>query len=349
MDKRKFLAILCFLFIFNSFFLSQRCSYFILTKDMFNLDLIRSDKSRIIYQSWGNLNLTAFTYEQLGIYELQSFHTIIGYYIQEKEANDDKINLFGLINYVEKSMAYLGFDVFSSEETLKYTLNEIRLEVNNSKTLSKTNKDSLIAKLDGLDPNINNIKGKTHTIKDTIVTVGSITFASISVYAVSSLITLPALTSTLLFLFLTISSAGYVSYEINEPLEEEIRKAKHEIIKQRDLFEMLYYQIQEVKWEGNNIILTGVSSLDYCDKSQVKFDYDNKIKYNNYSIIVHSMIDRTCVLKKSECKNFTNCKNNLLDYVKCQFKSRKGLESRCPMFQVRDCSLESVDPIFDEL
>ena len=77
MDKRKFLAILCFLFIFNSFFLSQRCSYFILTKDMFNLDLIRSGKSRIIYQPWGNLNLAAFTYEQLDIYELQSFQQLL--------------------------------------------------------------------------------------------------------------------------------------------------------------------------------------------------------------------------------------------------------------------------------
>ena len=349
MNKKKIFSIFYIFIIFNSYSSSQQCFDFIITKDMFNLNVIINNKSNIFYDEKYNLKLTAFTYDKLDEYEIQSMHTLIDYYIKAQEANEKKVNLFGLINFVEKNMKNLGFDVFSTKESLNYTLNEIKSEINNNPVISRSNKDMLIKRLNESELDIDYTKEKCNTLLDTIVSAGSVAFASIAVTALTSIFSIPALPASLLFSFFTVSSGGSFAFIYNRPLEDEIRKAKNEVFKRKNMFQMLYYQIQAVKWEGNNIILTAISSLDYCNQYQVKFDYDNKIKYSNFSLVVYNMINRTCKLKINECDNHHECKKNLMEYVKCQFKNRKGIKSRCPIFVGSDCSLEFIDTIFDEL
>lgn len=347
MNKKKIVSIFYIFIIFNSYSSSQGCYDFIITKDMFNLIAIINNKSNIVYEEKYNLKLTAFTYDKLDEYEIQTMHTLIDYYIKGQEANEKKVNLFGLINFVEKNMKTLGFDVFSTKESLNYTLNEIKSEINNNPAILHSNKERLLNRLNELELDIDYTKEKCNTLLDTIVSVGSVAFASIAVTTLTSIFSIPVLPASLLFCFFTIGSGGSFAFTYNRPLEDEIRKVRNEVFKRKNMLQMLYYQIQAVKWEGNNIILTGISTLDYCNNYQVKFDYDNEIKYNNFSLVVHNMVIRTCQLKK-ECDNH-ECKKNLWEYVQCQFKNRKGIKSICPIFEGSDCSLEFIDTIFDEL
>ena len=343
MSKRKIISIFYILIIFNSNSLIKSCRDFHITKDMFNLNDMKYKGNQHVVDEKYNLDLKAFSYDYLDELEQSTMHTLINYYMEANEAKKQEINLFGLIDFVKNNMRKIGYDVFSSEEELKETKIIIKSEINKNSFLTLLKKNDLLSKLNDIDITHDSVEKNSYNILDTTVSVTSLAFSCIAV----NYINLPFIPSSLLMMSLTLSVAAIVSYIYNFPKEEIIQKAKIKAIRTSNMLEMVYYQISLIKWEGNNLILTAISSMDYCNKYDVKFDYDNEIKYNNWDSTIKRMARRTCKLKTNECNNQKECRENVLKYIECHRQIRKGKKHSCPDFDPDDCSLEFYDKKYD--
>ncbi len=344
MSKNRIISIFYIFIIFNCNSLIKSCRDFHITTDMFNLNDIKLNKSRHVVEEKYNIQFKSFTYDYLEELDEATLHTLISFYYESKQAKSEEISLFGLLNFIKNNMRKLGFDIFSSEEELRKTKNIIEWEINKSSSLTTIRKNQLLEKLNDIDISyVNNEQSYSAYLFDTTVSVGSIAFSSVAV----SYMNLALAPASLVLMSISLTISTVVSYFHNSPLEEKIKKNKIKAIRTSKMLEMLYFQIKLLSWEGNNVILTAVSNLDYCDKYDVMFAYDKEIKYNNWINTIVNMARRTCKLKENECKNKKMCRKNILEFVQCQNLKRKGKKNSCPYFERDDCSLEYYDLEYD--
>ena len=108
----------------------------------------------------------------------------------------------------------------------------------------------------------------------------------------------------------------------NWRLDCGIQKDKNEIYKLTGLYFSIQDQIKQLRWIGNNMVLTAKSTDETCADFAFKFDYYDGIKYRNPIEIQKYMENLTCVFRGDKC-NYKTCRKNLEKYIKCIKKQER--------------------------
>ena len=329
MKLKQVIAIFFCVLIFTSNSLEQACRDFIVTKDMFDLEIIEKKKSLVTSaSSKKGIILQAFDLNYLDEYELKMKQSMINSYIKAIDAAGEKIDLDGLLNYLNSIMGNYGH-----EETLTGLFKELK---NIDSSGFMPNKLSL--QLKDIELKLNKTINKGNKGLDYTVLGTSMVFSSLVTKGVTSLIK-TFIQPNLFFYSLTITSASIFSFIWNRSCDKEIKQNEKKIRKLKNLIDLVYLKVKNLDWIGKNIILTGMAEDDDCHEVAVSFDYDDNIKYDNWTLTERKMARRTCLLKREECPDTKSCINNVMYVTKCLGKQEKGKNEGCPYFDVFDCSL----------
>ena len=333
MKLKQVIAIFFCVLIFTSNSLVQACRDFIVTKDMFDLEIIEKKKSLVTPASpkYGII-LQAFDFNYLDEYELKMKQSMINSYIKAVDAAGEKIDLNGLLNYLNSIMGNYGH-----EETLTGLFNELK---NIDSSGFMPNKLSL--QLKDIELKLNKTLNKGNKGFDYTVLGTSMVLSSLVTNGITSFFN-PIAAPSLIFYTLTTTAVSIFSFFWNRSCDKEIKQNEKKIRKFKNLIDIIYLKVKNLDWIGKNVILTGMAEDDDCHEVAVLFEYDDNIKNENWTLTERKMARRTCLLKKEECPDTKSCINNIMNISKCLGKQKKGKMERCPYFDELDCSL-----IFDD-
>lgn len=151
-----------------------------------------------------------------------------------------------------------------------------------------------------------------------------------------------------IIIFFVVASCGglFSSLYNSYYYDGEINKLETEMYKFMKLSETIKNLIYRTEWIENNIVLTAYSKDRECAGKAAQFDYCPDVKYirNNVSIyyeVIKDMANLTCTLRRNKCENHDNCLDNLMEYVSCRSKVRKGKVKSCQEF-TEDCKLKKM-------
>ena len=327
------IAIFFCVLIFTSNSLAKACRDFIVTRDMFDLEIIANNKSLTTLPSpkFGII-LQAFDYNYLDEYELKLKQSMISDYIKAVDAAGEKIDLNGLLKYLNSIMGNYGH-----EETLTGLFNELK---NMDSSGFMPNRLSL--QLKDIELKLNKTINKYNKDLDYIVLGTSIALSSLVTNAMKSFFN-PFIGSNLFFYGLVTTATSFFSFIWNKSCDKEIKQNEKKIRKLKNMLDLVYLKVKNLDWIGNNIILTGMAEDDDCHEVAALFDYDDNIKYKNWTLTERKMARRTCLLKREECPDTKSCINNIMNITKCLGNQNKGKNEGCPSFDEFDCSL-----VFDD-
>ena len=122
---------------------------------------------------------------------------------------------------------------------------------------------------------------------------------------------------------------------------------EQELLKYTRLWNYILKLIYEVKWAGNNILLTAISNEEKCSQFKAEFYYSKEIIHKDYLIddedeiddITNTMAVWTCSLRNKICNDIDTCITNVLKYASCLNQRRKGKSINCQIIK-EDCSLQ---------
>ena len=337
-----------FFFIFillTSNCLSNLCNDFVIRKSDFNLAIIKSKESEKTEPiEIGYKKIQAFTYKYLEDHEYKVKKTLFDYYIKSREAESKKIHLYGLINWVEQALYSIGWDIRANKTDYNKFLNMIEEDVQKNYG-SENNYKELLNEIElaRKDLNYGKNNGRVSSDMDLYTQVGATSFGILASSFLTHWFALPYSIGIVSAVFFALTPAIIFAKLWNLSEEKEILKQEANYRKLKNMFQFIYYKIKHLDWFENNLILTGISTIDFCDKFDVIFDYEKDIdeqdkrKRNN---IARFMAHKTCVLKRDECPNKGDCVTNILKHLECLNKMKRGKKKNCLIFDESDCSLK---------
>ena len=238
MKLKQVIAIFFCVLIFTSNSLEQACRDFIVTKDMFDLEIIEKKKSLATpTSSKKGIILQAFDLNYLDEYELKMKQSMINSYIKAIDAAGEKIDLDGLLNYLNSFMGNYGH-----EETLTGLFKELK---NIDSSGFMPNKLSL--QLKDIELKLNKTINKGNKGLDYTVLGTSMVFSSLVTKGVTSLIK-TFIQPNLFFYSLTITSASIFSFIWNRSCDKEIKQNEKKIRKLKNLIDLVYLKVKNLDW-----------------------------------------------------------------------------------------------------
>ena len=354
MGKNK-INFFCIFFLLISNSLSNICEDIVLNKKYFNLNSIKNKESEEFSTEIGTTKIHAFTYNHLDHFEFTTKTTLFDYYNKAKGAEGKKIHLYGLVNFAEQQLLKIGYDIRSSRTNFNNFLDNVEenVEKNYGKDLSIKELQNEIAKARN---DLNYGKSQTNLLIDSSATAIFSYFGIMATSFITKFLSLPYTASLASTVFFALTPGIIIAHFWNRSFEKEIEKQKENFRKYTYMMELVFYKIKNLDWLENNLILTGISLIDYCNKYAVKFDYEYDLDYydrNNKRIkeqrnkVARNMARRTCVLKREECPNEEQCEENIMEKLECLAKRKRGEKITCPIFEINDCTLNYKKKIYD--
>ena len=347
MTKNKIKFSFIFILLVSHCF-SHICKDITLRKKDFDLSMIinkESECTKVEDDENQGIKMQAFTYIYLDDNEYKIKINLIRIYNKCIEAEGKKIHIYGLLNLAEAILLKIGWDIRAKRTDYNQFLDMVEEDVKKNYG-SNNDYHSLLNEIAEARKDLNYGKGKNDTDSEMnrIVAVGSAAFGIFSSGLLTQWFALPYTVGIAASIFLIITPAIVFAKWWNKSLNQEIETNKENYNKLTYMVNLLYFKIKNLDWFENNLILTAISKIDYCDKYDVKFVFEDNLNYNieKKNNLARYMAHKTCLLKRDECQNKEKCEENIIQHLECLAKKKKGKVKNCSIFDKNDCTLKNL-------
>lgn len=192
--------------------------------------------------------IKAFSYDSLDEFEFFLKTNIIATFIEAIKAEDEKIQLYGLIRWAHKAMLSIGKNWLTNKEDYSDFLDSVKNEINKNLDIKKELKVNLRKQLEKAETKLSEFSETTFDTNNLFVEtaaytgsigIGIIVFNSVKKYFESSY--------PILGIIATLLSGGIFRKWWNRSTDKKIEEEKRKFKRRAKLLELLYLKIKNLE------------------------------------------------------------------------------------------------------